>query len=73
MQNVLLKGNLRDLANGGFSYGDEGCGYGFGSGFGHYGSGFGYYGDGSGDGYGDGDGHYGNLENHEDAEYVIEG
>ena len=58
---MLLKGNLRDLANGGFSYGDEGCGYGFGSGFGHYGSGFGYY------------GHYGNLENHEDAEYVIEG
>tara|TARA_R110000787_G_scaffold21425_4_gene63377 strand:+ start:166 stop:366 length:201 start_codon:yes stop_codon:yes gene_type:complete len=66
---MLLRGNLRDLANGGFNYGNDGRG----DGLGHYGHG---YGDGDGFGYyGYGFGGYGNvnIENHGDAEYVAKG
>ena len=59
---MLLKGSLHDLINAGRGYGHYG--YGSGYGYGHYGCGH------SGSGFGC---YNVNIENHEDAEYVIEG
>tara|TARA_R110000787_G_scaffold21425_3_gene63374 strand:+ start:1554 stop:1715 length:162 start_codon:yes stop_codon:yes gene_type:complete len=53
------------LISGGRGYGQHG--YGDGTGYGHYGNGNFH-----GDGYGYG-GYYVNIEDHKDAEYVIEG
>tara|TARA_R110000787_G_scaffold21425_3_gene63371 strand:+ start:939 stop:1145 length:207 start_codon:yes stop_codon:yes gene_type:complete len=67
---MLLRGNLHDLASGGRGYGLHG----YGDGLSHYGCGHYEDGDGYGHGCSYGDGGYGNvnIENHEDAEYVIE-
>ena len=65
---MLLRGNLHDLVNGGYIFGD-GDGFGHGH-YGHYGNGNGY---GLGHGYGFGGyGYYASIEGHKDAEYVIE-